>query len=53
MEEVEASRSGSSTDPAQISVELKRVLFKMKDLLRQLPSAHHKTLQFLMQHLHR
>ncbi|XP_034160412.2 rho GTPase-activating protein 29 isoform X2 [Pangasianodon hypophthalmus] len=53
MEEVEASRSGSSSDPPQISVELKRVLFKMKDLLRQLPSAHHKTLQFLMQHLHR
>ncbi|XP_060778680.1 rho GTPase-activating protein 29 isoform X2 [Neoarius graeffei] len=53
MEEVEASRSGSSPDPPQISVELKRILFKMKDLLRQLPSAHHKTLQFLMQHLHR
>lgn len=53
MEEVEASRSGSSADPSQIGVELKRVLFKMKDLLRQLPSAHHRTLQFLVQHLHR
>lgn len=53
MEEVEASRSGSASDAPQISVELKRVLFKMKDLLRQLPAAHHKTLQFLMQHLHR
>lgn len=53
MEEVEASRSGSASDPPQISVELKRVLFKMKDLLRQLPAAHYKTLQFLMQHLHR
>ncbi|KAI5611107.1 rho GTPase-activating protein 29 isoform X2 [Silurus asotus] len=53
MEEVEASRSVSSTDPPPISVELKRVLFKMKDLLRQLPSAHYKTLQFLVQHLHR
>ncbi|TRY62481.1 hypothetical protein DNTS_007143 [Danionella cerebrum] len=37
----------------QISIELNRVLFKIKDLLRQLPPAHYKTLQFLIQHLHR
>ncbi|TSU75982.1 Rho GTPase-activating protein 29 [Bagarius yarrelli] len=53
MEEVEASRSGSCSDPVQIGVDLKRVLLKIKDLLRQLPSTHHKTLQFLIRHLHR
>uniref|UniRef100_A0A8C2ICV1 Rho GTPase-activating protein 29 n=1 Tax=Cyprinus carpio TaxID=7962 RepID=A0A8C2ICV1_CYPCA len=53
VDEVEASRGNPTPDSSQISVELKRVLFKIKDLLRQLPSAHYKTLQFLIQHLHR
>ncbi|CAB1349984.1 unnamed protein product [Coregonus sp. 'balchen'] len=54
VDEVEASRdSPSSLTPPQVSVELNRVLFKIKDLLRQLPPAHYKTLQFLIQHLHR
>uniref|UniRef100_A0A671NA07 Rho GTPase-activating protein 29 n=1 Tax=Sinocyclocheilus anshuiensis TaxID=1608454 RepID=A0A671NA07_9TELE len=52
-DEVEASRGNPTPDSSQISVELKRVLFKIKDLLRQLSSAHYKTLQFLIQHLHR
>ncbi|KAI7792656.1 rho GTPase-activating protein 29 isoform X1 [Triplophysa rosa] len=53
VDEVEASRRSLAPDILQISVELKRVLFKVKDLLRQLPPAHYKTLQFLIQHLHR
>lgn len=54
MEELEAQRlSPAPASPAQVSVELTRVLFKIKDLLRQLPSAHYKTLQFLIEHLHR
>lgn len=54
VEELEALRlSPTPVTPAQVSVDLNRVLFKMKDLLRQLPSAHYKTLQFLIEHLHR
>nr|XP_046227801.1 rho GTPase-activating protein 29 isoform X3 [Scatophagus argus] len=54
VEELEALRlSLTPVAPAQISVELNRVLFKIKDLLRQLPPAHYKTLQFLIEHLHR
>ncbi|KAM7370113.1 hypothetical protein PAMP_011393 [Pampus punctatissimus] len=54
MEELEASRlSPTPVTPAQVSVELNRVLFKIKDVLRQLPPAHYKTLQFLIEHLHR
>lgn len=54
LEELEAFRlSPTPVTPAQVSVELNRVLFKIKDLLRQLPSAHYKTLQFLIEHLHR
>ncbi|XP_051538231.1 rho GTPase-activating protein 29-like isoform X1 [Myxocyprinus asiaticus] len=53
VDEVEASRGRTISDCPQISVELNRVLFKIKDLLRQLPPAHYKTMQFLIQHLHR
>lgn len=53
VDEVDTSRGSPASDIPQISVELKRVLFKIKDLLRQLPPAHYKTLQFLIQHLHR
>uniref|UniRef100_A0A3P8XCR2 Rho GTPase-activating protein 29 n=1 Tax=Esox lucius TaxID=8010 RepID=A0A3P8XCR2_ESOLU len=54
VDEMEASRvSPASLTPPQVSVELNRVLFKIKDLLRQLPPAHYKTLQFLIEHLHR
>ncbi|XP_061095430.1 rho GTPase-activating protein 29 isoform X2 [Conger conger] len=40
-------------DNSQMSIELNRVIFKIRDLLRQLPPAHHKTLQFLIGHLYR
>ncbi|XP_029385367.1 rho GTPase-activating protein 29 isoform X2 [Echeneis naucrates] len=54
VEEIEALRlSPTMVTPVQVSVELNRVLFKIKDLLRQLPPAHYKTLQFLIEHLHR
>ncbi|KAM3593299.1 uncharacterized protein V6R79_009840 [Siganus canaliculatus] len=54
VEELEALRlSPAPVAPAQVSVELNRVLFKIKDLLKQLPPAHYKTLQFLIEHLHR
>ncbi|XP_076827329.1 rho GTPase-activating protein 29 isoform X2 [Brachyhypopomus gauderio] len=53
VDEVEASRGSPASEAPPVSVELNRVLFKIKDLLRQLPSAHYKTLQLLMRHLHR
>uniref|UniRef100_A0A8C5AMF4 Rho GTPase-activating protein 29 n=1 Tax=Gadus morhua TaxID=8049 RepID=A0A8C5AMF4_GADMO len=60
IEELEASRHSPPPEtpsclppPPQVSVELNRVLFKIKDLLRQLPSTYYKTLQFIIQHLHR
>ncbi|KAM6900808.1 rho GTPase-activating protein 29 isoform 1-T1 [Xenentodon cancila] len=54
VEELEALRlCPSPVTPAQVSVELNRVLFKIKDLLRHLPPANYKTLQFLTEHLHR
>ncbi|XP_068566173.1 rho GTPase-activating protein 29 isoform X2 [Cebidichthys violaceus] len=54
VEELEALRlSPIPVTPAQVSVDLNRVLFKIKDLLRQLPPVHYKTLQFLIEHLHR
>uniref|UniRef100_A0AAY5KV21 Rho GTPase-activating protein 29 n=1 Tax=Esox lucius TaxID=8010 RepID=A0AAY5KV21_ESOLU len=34
-------------------IKLNRVVFKIRDLLRQLPSAHYRTLRFLTAHLHR
>ncbi|XP_034147286.1 rho GTPase-activating protein 29 isoform X1 [Esox lucius] len=39
--------------PKQPSIKLNRVVFKIRDLLRQLPSAHYRTLRFLTAHLHR
>ncbi|XP_071000214.1 rho GTPase-activating protein 29-like isoform X2 [Oncorhynchus clarkii lewisi] len=37
----------------QPSIKLNRVIFKIRDLLRQLPPANYKTLRFLIAHLHR
>lgn len=54
VEELEALRlSPGAVKTDQVSVELNRVLFKIKDLLRQLPPANYKTLQFLIEHLRR
>ncbi|KAL4635108.1 rho GTPase-activating protein 29-like isoform X1 [Arapaima gigas] len=52
-DEVDRGCNTGKTEQTQISVELNRVLFKIKDLLRQLPLAHYRTLQFLIGHLYR
>uniref|UniRef100_A0A8K9Y4S9 Rho GTPase-activating protein 29 n=1 Tax=Oncorhynchus mykiss TaxID=8022 RepID=A0A8K9Y4S9_ONCMY len=44
---------GLAVLPKQPSIKLNRVIFKIRDLLRQLPPAHYRTLCFLMAHLHR
>uniref|UniRef100_A0AAR2IQS3 Rho GTPase-activating protein 29 n=1 Tax=Pygocentrus nattereri TaxID=42514 RepID=A0AAR2IQS3_PYGNA len=53
VDEAEMSGNSPASDAPQVSVELNRVLFKIKDLLRQLPATHYKTLQLLIRHLHR
>ncbi|XP_048832789.1 rho GTPase-activating protein 29-like isoform X2 [Brienomyrus brachyistius] len=53
VDEVDKATGGAVTDQSQVSVELNRVLFKVKDLLRQLPPVHYRTLRFLIGHLHR
>uniref|UniRef100_A0A8B9HXQ2 Rho GTPase-activating protein 29 n=1 Tax=Astyanax mexicanus TaxID=7994 RepID=A0A8B9HXQ2_ASTMX len=53
IDEAETSGGSPASDVPQVSVELNRVLFKIKDLLRQLPTTHYKTLQLLIRHLHR
>ncbi|XP_042185099.1 rho GTPase-activating protein 29-like isoform X2 [Oncorhynchus tshawytscha] len=44
---------GGGELPKQPSIKLNRVIFKIRDLLRQLPPAHYRTLRFLTAHLHR
>uniref|UniRef100_A0A8C1ZYY7 Rho GTPase-activating protein 29 n=1 Tax=Cyprinus carpio TaxID=7962 RepID=A0A8C1ZYY7_CYPCA len=51
--ETDSTKEKSPGEQLCLSIELKRVLFKIRDLLRQLPAAHYKTLQFLITHLHR
>ncbi|XP_051556356.1 rho GTPase-activating protein 29-like isoform X2 [Myxocyprinus asiaticus] len=53
MDETDSPKGKSSGEQLCLSIELKRVIFKIRDLLRQLPAAHYKTLQFLIAHLHR
>ncbi|CAL8320927.1 unnamed protein product [Arctogadus glacialis] len=54
VEEAEAVRAAAQTaEKRGPSVQLNRVIFKIRDLLRQLPAAHYKTLRFLIAHLHR
>ncbi|XP_056598503.1 rho GTPase-activating protein 29 isoform X2 [Triplophysa dalaica] len=48
-----SAKNKSSGEQMCLSIELKRVIFKIRDLLRQLPAAHYRTLQFLIAHLHR
>lgn len=52
-DEPDSAKSKSSGEQLCLSIELKRVIFKIRDLLRHLPAAHYKTLQFLIGHLHR
>uniref|UniRef100_A0A672P6T1 Rho GTPase-activating protein 29 n=1 Tax=Sinocyclocheilus grahami TaxID=75366 RepID=A0A672P6T1_SINGR len=53
MKETDSTKEKSPGEKLCLSIELKRVLFKIRDLLRQLPAAHYKTLQFLITHLDR
>nr|XP_015210960.1 PREDICTED: rho GTPase-activating protein 29 [Lepisosteus oculatus] len=53
MDEVDSTPSSPTADKRPPSIELNRVIFKIKDLLRQLPAAHYKTLQYLIGHLNR
>ncbi|XP_059358099.1 rho GTPase-activating protein 29-like isoform X2 [Carassius carassius] len=53
MKETDSTEEKSPGEQQCLSVELKSVLIKIGDLLRQLPVAHYKTLQFLITHLHR
>ncbi|KAF4076246.1 hypothetical protein AMELA_G00212270 [Ameiurus melas] len=47
------SITADNTHTPQLSVELNRVILKIRDLLRHLPPAHYRTLHFLITHLHR
>jgi len=53
---VEEKGKGQSTQPGEKggpSIQLNRVIFKIRDLLRQLPTTNYKTLLYLMAHLNR
>ncbi|XP_068427095.1 rho GTPase-activating protein 29-like [Clinocottus analis] len=53
---VEEADKPKSTQPREIggaSIQLNRVIFKIRDLLRQLPSANYRTLRFLIAHLNK
>ncbi|XP_065132168.1 rho GTPase-activating protein 29 isoform X1 [Paramisgurnus dabryanus] len=52
VDEPDSAKSGQGEQQC-LSIELKRVIFKIRDLLRQLPTAHYKTLHFLINHLQR
>uniref|UniRef100_A0A671RD96 Rho GTPase-activating protein 29 n=1 Tax=Sinocyclocheilus anshuiensis TaxID=1608454 RepID=A0A671RD96_9TELE len=52
MGETDSTTEKSPGEQLCLSIDLKRVLFKIRDLLRQLPAGHYKTLQFLITHLH-
>ncbi|XP_076004412.1 rho GTPase-activating protein 29-like isoform X2 [Genypterus blacodes] len=50
---VEESQSPQTGEKGGPSPQLTRVIFKIRDLLRQLPSDNYKTLRFLIAHLNR
>ncbi|XP_060940980.1 rho GTPase-activating protein 29-like [Limanda limanda] len=53
VEEVGKPRDTQTGEKAGPSVQLNRVIFKIRDLLRQLPAANYRTLRFLIAHLSR
>uniref|UniRef100_A0AAV2JSF8 Rho GTPase-activating protein 29 n=1 Tax=Knipowitschia caucasica TaxID=637954 RepID=A0AAV2JSF8_KNICA len=53
VEEADLRQSNQTAAKETPSVELNRVMFKIRDLLRQLPSANYKSLRFLIAHLHK
>lgn len=53
VEEADKSQSSQTGEKGGPSPQLNRVIFKIRDLLRQLPSDNYKTLRFLIAHLNR
>ncbi|XP_072525503.1 rho GTPase-activating protein 29 isoform X2 [Salminus brasiliensis] len=53
VEEAESARSRPVEEEPILSIDLNRTVFKIRDLLQQLPPAHYRTLHFLITHLHR
>uniref|UniRef100_A0A4W6FDL5 Rho GTPase-activating protein 29 n=1 Tax=Lates calcarifer TaxID=8187 RepID=A0A4W6FDL5_LATCA len=53
VEENDKPQSTQTGEKAGPSVQLNRVIFKIRDLLRQLPSANYRTLRYLIAHLNK
>ncbi|XP_076837879.1 rho GTPase-activating protein 29-like isoform X2 [Brachyhypopomus gauderio] len=53
VDEVDSSGDHRVGEQPRLNVEVNRVIFKIRDLLRQLPPAHYRTLHFIVAHLHR
>uniref|UniRef100_A0A665X0W6 Rho GTPase-activating protein 29 n=1 Tax=Echeneis naucrates TaxID=173247 RepID=A0A665X0W6_ECHNA len=53
VEETDKNQSTATEEKSSPSIQLNRVIFKIRDLLRQLPTANYRTLRYLMAHLNR
>ncbi|XP_070701198.1 rho GTPase-activating protein 29-like isoform X2 [Pempheris klunzingeri] len=53
VEEADKPQSAQTGEKGGPSIQLNRVIFKIRDLLRQLPSANYRTLRYLIAHLNR
>uniref|UniRef100_A0A3B4ASL0 Rho GTPase-activating protein 29 n=1 Tax=Periophthalmus magnuspinnatus TaxID=409849 RepID=A0A3B4ASL0_9GOBI len=53
VEEADIRQSNQTAAKETPSVELNRVMFKIRDMLRQLPPANYRTLRYLIAHLHK
>lgn len=53
VEEAETLRRTPAEQKDGPSIQLNRVIFKIRDLLRQLPVANYRTLHYLIAHLYR
>uniref|UniRef100_A0A671XR40 Rho GTPase-activating protein 29 n=1 Tax=Sparus aurata TaxID=8175 RepID=A0A671XR40_SPAAU len=53
VEEADKSHSTQAGEKCRPSVQLNRVIFKIRDFLQQLPTANYRTLRFLIAHLNR
>ncbi|KAF7669641.1 hypothetical protein LDENG_00162840 [Lucifuga dentata] len=53
VEEADTPQSTQTEEKTGPSVQLNRVIFKIRDLLRQLPSANYRTMRFLIAHLNK
>lgn len=53
VEEAERLQNNPAGDKLGPSVQLNRAILKIRDFLRQLPTANYRTLHFLIAHLHR